>query len=216
MRFIKRYLNLALLLLFFLHIDNAASYCQSKEVASSTGVRYPAVIVDGDTMPHIRLPAVTVYPRRVLSNNRSSREYIAMAKKVLKVYPYARLAVKVLKEINDTILIMDKTSAQKKYVKAYEKALLAEYKAELVKMRVSEGRVLIKLIDRETGETSYNLIETMRGKSSAFFWQALARLFGETLKVNYQPTGEDRMIEEIVVKIEHGVLEPMPLPLKKR
>ncbi len=173
---------------------------------------FPSVFVDGDTIPAITLPTLVVYPQRILGNDRFSREYIALAQKIRKVYPYARLAVRVLEEINDTIAKLDKERARKRLVKEYEKALLAEYKTELVKMKVSEGRILVKLIDRETGKTSYNLIEQMRGTVSAIFWQGLARLFGETLKVNYDPKGKDALIEEIVVKIEQGKLEPLPLP----
>ena len=176
----------------------------------------PAVIIDGDTMPTITLPTVVVYPTRTLGNDRVSREYIALVQKVRNVYPYARLAVKVLNEINDTIAKMDLERARKRYIKEYEKALLAEYKTELVKMKVSEGRILVKLIDRETGKTSYNIIKEMRGSVSAFFWQGIARIFGETLKVNYDPKGQDRMIEEIVVKLEQGKLEPIPLPKTRK
>lgn len=177
---------------------------------------FPATIIDGDTMISITLPTVVVYPTRVLGKDKFSREYIALAQKVRKVYPYARLAVRVLNEIKDTIALMDKEKARKRYIKEYEKALLSEYKTELVRMKVSEGRILVKLIDRETGKTSYNLIKEMRGTFSAMFWQGIARLFGETLKVNYDPNGKDRMIEEIVVKIEQGKLEPIPLPKQPR
>jgi uncharacterized protein YicC (UPF0701 family) len=172
--------------------------------------------MDGDTLPTITLPTLVVYPYRVLGNDRFSREYIALAQKVRKVYPYARLAIQVLNEINDTIAKMDKDRARRRYIKEYEKALLSEHKTELIKMKVSEGRILIKLIDRETGKTSYNLVEEMRGTMSALFWQGLARLFGETLKVNYDPKGKDFLIEEIVIKIEQGKLEPIPLPKKER
>lgn len=172
---------------------------------------FPAYIDGQDTIPTINLPTVFIYPQRKLGHDRFSRDYIKLALKVQKVYPYAKLAVRVLQEINDTIVHMDKDRARRRYIKAYEKALLAEYKMELVKMKVSEGRILIKLIDRETGRTSYDLVEQMRGTVSALFWQGLARLFGETLKVNYDPKGVDRLIEEIVVKIEQGNLEPMPL-----
>jgi len=202
--------NKIIIFLTFIFISvSAFGQDENREIK---GKRYPAIIVDGDTMPLIHLPPVIIYPQRKLTNDKASKEYITLARKVLKVYPYARLAVKILIEINDTISTMDKASAQRKYIKEYEKQLLAEYKTELVNMTVSEGRILIKLIDRETKRTSYKLIETLRGKSSAFFWQAIARLFGETLKAEYNPKGEDRLIEEIITKIEQGQLEPFPLP----
>ncbi|MDD2564492.1 MAG: DUF4294 domain-containing protein [Salinivirgaceae bacterium] len=172
---------------------------------------FPVYFEKQDTIPIINLPTVVVYPQRILGNDRFSRDYIILALKVRKVYPYSKLAVRVLDEIKDTLVHMEQDRARRRYIKAYERALLAEYKVELVKMKVSEGRILIKLIDRETGHTSYDLVEQMRGTLSAYFWQGLARLFGETLKVNYDPKGADKLIEEIVVKIEQGNLEPLPI-----
>lgn len=203
-------------LIFIISISSAQAQQPPQVKQYPKGRLLPAIVIDGDTMPVITLPTVVVYPTRTLGNDRASREYIALAQKVRKVYPYARLAVEVLAEINDTIAKMDLERARKRYIKEYEKALLAEYKTELVKMKVSEGRILVKLIDRETGKTSYNIIKEMRGSVSAFFWQGIARIFGETLKVNYDPKGKDRMIEEIVVKLEQGKLEPIQLPKKHK
>lgn len=177
---------------------------------------FPTFVIDGDTIPSITLPTLVVYPQRRLGNDRFSHEYIALARKVLKVYPYAKLAVRILDELEDTLKFMDSKSAQRRFLKAYEKALFVEYKEDLVKMKVSEGKILLKLIDRETGRTSYQLVEEFRGKMSAMFWQGVARLFGENLKERYDPKGEDRLIEEIVRKIEAGQLEPFPLPQKSQ
>ncbi|HON18074.1 MAG TPA: DUF4294 domain-containing protein, partial [Salinivirgaceae bacterium] len=141
---------------------------------------------------------------------------ILLAIKVLKVYPYARLAVEILDELKDTLATMEKDQARRKFLNAYEKALFSQYKADLTRLKVSEGRILLKLIDRETGRTSYELVEEYRGKFSAYFWQGIARFFGENLKVKYDPLGEDRLIEEIVRKIEAGQLEPIPISKKSQ
>ena len=91
---------------------------------------------------------------------------------------------------------------QRAYIKQVEQELLRDYKEDLKKMTVTQGRILIKLVDRETGDTSYELVKELRGNLSAAFWQALARLFGSNLKSEYDAEGEDRLIEEIILLIE--------------
>ena len=91
-------------------------------------------------------------------------------------------------------------------MKELEKQLLDEYKDDLKRVTITEGRLLIKLIDRETQRTSYSLIKDFRGGVPAFFWQGLARLFGGDLKAEYDPYGEDRMLEDVVKLIEFGYL----------
>ena len=87
-----------------------------------------------------------------------------------------------------------------------EKEMLRKYSKELKKLSISEGAILIKLIDRETNKTSYELIEEFKGSVPAFFWQGIARLFGNNLKTHYNPDGEDKEIEKIVRNIERGII----------
>ena len=84
--------------------------------------------------------------------------------------------------------------------------MLDRYKDELKKLTITQGRILIKLIDRETNNTSYYIIKEYRGSFSAFFWQSIARIFGENLKAEYNPEDEDKLIEDIVIRIENGQL----------
>jgi len=91
-------------------------------------------------------------------------------------------------------------------MKRAEKEINKEYGGELKDLTFSQGKILIKLIDRETGETSYDLVQTLRGKFTAFFYQTFARIWGYNLKVRYDPLGEDRQIEAIVRMIELGQL----------
>ena len=85
-----------------------------------------------------------------------------------------------------------------------EDELREEYEGDLRKLTITQGIILIKLVDRETGDTSYELVKQFRGSFSAFFWQQLARLFGHNLKLQYEPYGEDYLIEEVVQLIEAG------------
>lgn len=91
-------------------------------------------------------------------------------------------------------------------MKQVEQELLVEFEDDLKQLTITQGRILIKLVDRETGSTSYELVKELRGTFSAFFWQTLARLFGSNLKSVYDPYGEDRLIEEIIFLIDRGQL----------
>ena len=116
------------------------------------------------------------------------------------------LASAKLKYINDQVATMTNERQKKRFIKETEKELKDQFEQELKKLTVTQGRILIKLIDRETGNTSYALVKELRGTLQAFFWQGLARLFGENLKSEYDSAGEDQMIEQIVRQIETGQL----------
>jgi hypothetical protein len=102
--------------------------------------------------------------------------------------------------------VIDSSSVQDMYVKLAEAELRAEFEAEVKDLTMSQGRVLIKLIDRQTGRTSFDLVERLRGAFTAYVWQGLARIFGQDLRSTYDPDGEDRMMELIVQRIERGEL----------
>lgn len=116
-----------------------------------------------------------------------------------------------LQDFDDTLRTIESKVKRKKYIKKVEKQLMAEFEGELKKLTIKQGIILIKLIDRETGNTSYDLVKELRGSFSAFLWQSLARLFGSNLKLQYDPNGRDAMIEEIVQLIENG-----QIPYQKR
>jgi hypothetical protein len=99
---------------------------------------------------------------------------------------------------------LETEKARKRYIKTVEKELKEEFKDDIKGMTINQGRLLLKLIDRETGNTSYYLLEELKGSFSAFFWQTVARVFGHNLKSEYDPNGRDWMIERIVVLIEHN------------
>jgi hypothetical protein len=121
-------------------------------------------------------------------------------------YPYAVLARQKLEELNAYYVTLNTERERKAYAKLVEEELKAEFEEDLKKLTITQGRLLIKLIDRETGSTSYELVKELRGSFSAFFWQAVARIFGSNLKTQYDPLGEDKLIEEILILIQHGYL----------
>jgi len=164
------------------------------------------ILVDGYTLWVAELDEVYVYPQKHFQNLRQQRKYTRLILNVKKAYPWAKLAGETMEEVNNHLVTLQTEKEQDEYLKQIEKELLDEYTEPLKKLTVTQGKILIKLVYRETGETSYKIVEFYRGKFSAFFWQALARLFGSNLKLDYDPYGEDRLIEEIVVQIENGQL----------
>ena len=160
------------------------------------------VLENGDTIPVAVLADAEISAPRVFKSAAEERRYRSLEKKVRKVYPYAKLAGEKLREYEDELSKIESERKKKKFYKKVERELKAEFGDELTKLTVGQGRILIKLIDRETGDTSYELVSELRGSFSAFFWQGLARIFGHNLKSNYDPDGEDRLIEEIVQRIK--------------
>jgi len=163
-----------------------------------------AYIIDGDTLPVISLSEVTIEASRTWKNKRTHRRYSRLVRNVKKVYPYARLAGMKLIEYDKIIANVDSDREKKRLMKQAERELKDEFGAELRDMTFSQGKILLKLVDRETGETSYQVVQELRGKLVAFFWQSIARLFDYNLKVRYDPLNEDREIENIVRMIETG------------
>lgn len=179
-----------------------------KELNAQENDSIPAVgiIKNGDTIIYRNIPEIVVIPEIDFENARQERRYNRYVHRVKKVYPYAKLAGKMLREIEPVYLTLESDKERRKMMKDLEQELLDEYKDDLKRMTISEGRILIKLIDRETTRTSYVLIRDFRGGFSAFFWQGIARIFGGDLKAEYDPYGEDRMLEYVVTLIESGYL----------
>ncbi len=166
--------------------------------------RWIGRIENGDTIIEKRLKEIWVYPGMNSMSKRQQRKFWRTIYKIKKVYPYAQRANELLKAYEPEYIKLESRREQRQMMKEIEQQLLKEYKDDLKKFTLSEGRLLIKLIDRETNRTSYSLIQDFRGNFSAFFWQTIARLFQNDLKSEYDPEGEDRIIEEVIRMIETG------------
>jgi len=165
-----------------------------------------SIVVDGDTIPVVTLAPADVSSIRRSRSKRYQREYSKLYRRVIKTYPYARVAGDLLKAYEEEMALLETTVEKEVYLDQAEADLKAEFEGELKKLSMSQGRILIKLIDRETGKTSYELIRELRSGFTAFMWQGMAKLFGSDLKSQYDPTADDQdaMIEEIVQLIESG------------
>ncbi len=149
---------------------------------------------------------------QTVSRNRArKRQYDRFQQKVVKVYPYARAAGDIMKMYDALCMAEPDEKRRKELLDRAEAELKVQFEKDLRKMTISEGMILIKLIDRETSSTSYELVKRLRGKFSAFMWQSVARLFGHNLRDEYEAEGEDLWIETIVLQIEDGTI---PVQLK--
>jgi len=171
------------------------------------------VIVDGDTIPVITLRPKRVSAYRKSRSKRYQRRWDKIHRNVVKVYPYAKVAGDLINEYNRNLKDLETETEREAYLDQCEEDLKAEFEGDLRKMTTSQGRVLIKLIDRETGQTSYELIKDLKSGFTAFMWQGVAKLFGTDLKDHYNPDENetDDMIEGIVLQIEDGII-----PVKER
>jgi len=163
-------------------------------------------ILPYDSMPQVMIPEITIFPQPKDKSPRAMRKYTLLEYRVKKVYPIAKLAGIKIAEYNRVYLSFKTERERKDYVKKIEKELFATYEKEIRSMTISQGRILIKLIDRETGKSSFDIIKEFKGGFSAFFWQGIAHLFGNNLKSEYDAAKEDQMIEYIIWQIEMGMI----------
>jgi hypothetical protein len=166
-----------------------------------------AIIIDGDTTYSAVIEEVQIQPRQKrAAAARDLRQYRRLIYNVKKVYPYAKLAGLKFKEINEHLQTIDNGKDKRAYIKEMEDQIIKQYEEELKELSINQGRILIKLIDRETSYTSYEVVKELRGSFQAAFWQAIARIFGSNLKTEFDPEGEDKALNEIIIMIENGQL----------
>ena len=156
---------------------------------------------NGDYVLYITLHEVRIFPRM-----RDINGYERMVRAVKKVYPLAIEASKRMHNLDEELAKYEKRKDQKEYTRAIEDALKEEISPVLWKMTRYEGKILLKLIDRETNHTAFSIIKDFRSGFTAGFYQMLAKLFGNDLKLEYDPDGEDAMLEEIVKYYKAGLL----------
>jgi len=165
---------------------------------------------DGLTLPEVEIKEVTIVAPQQKSSPRRARaqlrQYDRLIYNLKKTYPYAVIARDKLAEVNSQLEAVTDEKDRRELLKNVEKEILDEFEDDARNMTITQGRLLIKLIDRETQNTSYELIKQYRGFLSAAFWQGIARIFGSNLKAEYDPFGEDALIELIVRDIEAGWL----------
>lgn len=176
------------------------------EVYPQNMVTYNEVDENGDTMPHITHYTCVIAAPRQFATQREQEKWDRLKINVKTAYPYALLARMKLAEMDSQLVLIKGEKERAAYNEQCEKELKAEFEADLRNLNYTQGRILFKLIDRETGSTTYQLIKQRRGSFSAFMWQSVAVVFGSNLKAEYDPEGQDAQIEKCVQLIELGLL----------
>ncbi|MFN7274681.1 MAG: DUF4294 domain-containing protein, partial [Bacteroidota bacterium] len=163
---------------------------------------YAMIDTNGDTIPYSILPQVSVFTQLTREQKKYWAEWTRLRNAVYVTYPYAIAASKIMNEINVKLVNVDNRKERRKIIHAREKELKREFTDKLTKLSVYQGKVLMKLINRQTGNNCYEIIEEYKGFMSAAFWQGVAFVFGSNLKQAYDASGKDRDMERIVRDVQ--------------
>jgi Domain of unknown function (DUF4294) len=195
----------SIMLLFFIPIVHLEG--QDTVLFSAGPVPMYGIINGSDTVFMSTIADVVVSSgRKTRSEQRDMRKYRKLMHDIKKVYPYAKLAGQKFREIDAALATMQTDRERREYINLQESEIRKNYEEDLKNLTITQGRILIKLIDRETGHTSYDLVKELQGNFKAFLWQTMARLFGSNLKMTFDEAGEDMLINDIVIMIDKGML----------
>ncbi|MFZ9589214.1 MAG: DUF4294 domain-containing protein [Chitinophagaceae bacterium] len=191
-----RYLSTIIIMLFVGSTTNA----QSRYGANDT-LLVPYIIYGGDTMTYAQLEMVNVFGEMSPEQRKAKQKWTRLRNAVYVTYPYAKKASYIINDVNRQLMVIKDPVARKKYLSSREKELKKEFTTPLTALSVYQGKVLMKLINRETSNSCYSIIKEYRGGFSARFWQTIAWVFGSSLKQDYDPKGEDADMEMIVLEV---------------
>jgi len=166
----------------------------------------PFILMNGDTVKTLILRDVYIYPAQTFVTTRHEEQYQRLIRDVKKTLPYAHLIYATLIETYEYMQTLPDDKTRDAHLKQMEKDLFAEYKPIMMKMTLTQGKLLIRLIDRECNQSSYNIIKAYLGPFRAGFWNLFASMFGASLKTEWDPDGKDAAAERIVQMVEMGLL----------
>lgn len=195
-----------------------AGSASAKELRCIPVVSNQDTVIFLDTNLHVNLDEVKIlrYKKKHRKHYRNTRAYWRTVRNIQIVYPYAEGATKTIEKLSVELEGIESKKQRRKLIRTEYNGLMKEYKKPLMKLKISQGKLLMKLIDRETGNTSYNHLKELKGSFTAVFWQSVATMFGSSLKAEYDPLGDDWMVEEILDRMKRGELTPPgKLPMKR-
>ena len=164
------------------------------------------VIENGDTIFVDFLRPLYVYPPLVFSNRNQEKFYWRTVRDVKKALPYARLASIEINNLNRELFLLNNDAARNRYINDFQKRIFREYEKPLRNLTVNQGKMLVKLIDREYGMNTYDLIRAYKGSVPAVFWNTVAKFFGSDLKAEYDGSDKDRIVERVIKLVDAGQL----------
>jgi len=163
-----------------------------------------------DSNMHVNLKEIQIKARKKKRRKhyRSTKRYWRTVRNIRVVYPYAEMANQTISDLNKELETITSKKKRRKLIRNKYKGLMKAYKKPMMKLKISQGKLLMRLIDRETGSSSYNHLKELKGSTTAIFWQAIASMFGTSLKSEYKPESRDWMVEEILERMKNGELRP--------
>lgn len=169
----------------------------TKELDAKSVLLPTTILADGERVPWVLLPGVHVYGKRRFASEQDRLDYRRLKYNVLKVLPYARLAHQRYDQLQRDLALTSNKKEQKRLIKTCEKEIKEIFNKEIKNMSVTQGKILVKLLDREIGNSSFEMVKELRGGVPAFFYQSIARVFGHNLKNEYN-IRDEREIENII------------------
>ena len=167
-------------------------------------VKVGKVLHEGDSIQYMEMNNVYVYPELTFKNKKQAQSYMRLVNNVKKVLPIAKEARQMLIETTEFLDMLPDEKSKNEHIKRVEEDIFRTYKPKMKKLTYSQGKLLIKLIDRECHSSSYEMIKAFMGPIRAGFWQVFAWGFGASLKKEYDPEGTDRLTERVVRMVESG------------
>ena len=189
-------LNIVILIMF-LSLGSLKCFAQQQPQSAAQKSVYltPMCVYEGDTIPYVKLPTVYIFKPLKFKNKRDMNKYYKLIRDVKKVLPIS-------KEINRAII----ETYEYMMTLPTEKARQEQYTPRMKKLTFAQGKLLIKLVDRQTNSTGYELVKAFMGPFKAGFYQTFAALFGASLKKQYDPMGDDALTERVILMVESGQL----------
>lgn len=166
----------------------------------------PMCIYEGDTIPYVNLPNVYIFKPLKFKNKRDMNSYYKLIRDVKKVLPISKEINRAIIETYEYMTTLPNDKARQRHMKEVEKSLKEQYTPRMKKLSFAQGKLLIKLVDRQSNSTSYELVKAFMGPFKAGFYQTFAALFGASLKKQYNPAGDDAMTERVILMVENGQL----------
>ncbi len=201
-----RKINILILVVFLFGFSKQISAISLDSEIPKGGGKLGVQVLNNDTVYLAFLRDLYVFPELKFTSKRQERFYWRTVRDVKRALPYAKIVGSELMQVNSLLLEIDNERDRKRYLKQYEKEIFKRYEPELRKLTISQGRLLLKLIDRECNSTSFDLIRQYRGSASAYFWQGVAFIFGSSLKSEFDAQGNDRIVERVILLVESGQL----------
>ena len=175
-----------------------------EQTTTINGYLVPACIYEGDTIASLRMPTLYCFKPLNFKNNKQRQQYTRLVRNVKKTLPIAKEVNRAIIETYEFLQTLPDEKARQKHLNAVEKSVKEQYTPRMKKLTFAQGKLLIKLINRETDSSSFELVKAFLGPFKAGFYQAFAAIFGASLKKEYHPEGEDAMVEQIVLLVESG------------